>query len=160
MYSYEKYNFRIVTLLLVLMTIIFLAHEEYIGGIISAVLGILLTFSFQGVRIDGPGRRFLRYDRFLKLRIGRWEKLPPPSYVTIVRINLSSQRRQAGPMVMPEGKKGAKAFKVNLVVDGDIRYVPICRGPLDRMTEEALKLGEALDLRVLDYTTHEKHWIR
>jgi hypothetical protein len=27
------------------------------------------------------------------------------------------------------------------------------------MTSEALRLGEHLKLRVLDYTTHEKKWI-
>jgi len=61
--------------------------------------------------------------------------------------------------VGPQDKKGARAFKVNLVVEGKMRYISICRGSLENMTKEALRLGEYLQLRVLDYTTHEKKWI-
>jgi hypothetical protein len=44
-------------------------------------------------------------------------------------------------------------------VEGNQRYIPICRGPLGKMKEEALRLGRVLNIRVLDYTTHEKKWI-
>jgi len=79
--------------------------------------------------------------------------------VTIVRINLSSSRNLPAPMVLPDDKKGAKSFKVNLVVEGKERYINICRGAKEVMTEEALKLGTHLGLRVLDFTTSEKKWI-
>jgi hypothetical protein len=159
MYTYERYNFRIVTLLLGIMVIVFLAYKEYIGAIISLVLGALLTYSYTGISVDKVKQRFIKYDRFVKFRIGRWEKLPKPSYVTLVRINLSSERNQFNPMILPEAGKSAKVFKVNLVVEGDLRFIPICRGSLEKMKEEALKLGRELEVRVLDYTTHDKHWI-
>ena len=159
MYIYEKYNFRIVTLILGLLGFIFIMYKEYIGAIISAALAVLLAYSYTGVKIDAVNERYMKYDRFVRFHIGRWETLPKPNYVTLVRINLSSLRTLPAPMVMPENKKGAKAFKVNLVVEGDMRFVSICRGSLDRMTEEALKLGRELDIRVLDYTTHDKKWI-
>ncbi|MFH0757864.1 MAG: hypothetical protein V2B15_11295 [Bacteroidota bacterium] len=159
MYTYERYNFRIITLLLGIMVIAFLAYNEYIGAIISLALGALLTWSYTGIRIDGVRQRFIRYDRFVKFRIGRWEKLPKPSYVTLVRINLSSERNQFNPMILPEAGKAAKVFKVNLVVEGDMRFITVCRGSLEKMKEEALKLGRELGVRVLDYTTHDKHWI-
>jgi len=159
MYTYERYNFRIVTLLLGIMVIVFLAYKEYIGAIISLTLGVLLTWSYTGIRVDRVKQRFIKYDRFVKFRIGRWEKLPKPSYVTLVRINLSSERNQFNPMILPEAGKRVKVFKVNLVVEGDMRYIPICRGSLEKMREEALKLGRELEVRVLDYTTHDKHWI-
>lgn len=159
MYKYERYNFRIFTLLMVLVTIMFFSYQKYIEGVASIALGILLTLSFQGVKIDIAGKRYIKYDRFGFLRIGQWESLPQPSYVTITRINLSSQRTQALPLVMPENKKGARAYKVNLVVEGDLRYITICRGSFEKMKEEALKLGRELEIRVLDYSTHEKQWI-
>jgi len=159
MYIYERYNFRIFTLLLGMMTVMFLVHAAYAGALISAALAVLLTFSFQGIKIDMEGKRFIQYDRFLMITIGRWEVLPPPSYVTIVRINLSNQRTTPAPFVMPESGKGARSFKVNLVVEHDMRYIPICRGSLDKMKEEALRLGKTLDIRVLDFTTPDKHWI-
>lgn len=142
-----------------LMTIMFVGLSEFIGASVSLVLGVMVSFSYQGVRIDAAQMRYLKYDRFLWLRIGRWEKMPAPSYVTIVRINLSARRSTPSPMVLPEAGKGARAYKVNLVVEGDQRYINICRGPLARMTSEALKLGRYLNLRVLDYSTHEKKWI-
>lgn len=159
MYIYERYNFRIITLVLGLLGFIFLIYNEYIGAIISVVLAVLLAYSYTGVKIDPGEKRFMKYDRFVQFTIGRWESLPTPSYVTLVRINLSSLRTLPSPMVMPENKRGAKSFKVNLVVDDDMRYITICRGSLGKMTEEALKLGQALGIRVLDYTTHDKKWI-
>jgi hypothetical protein len=156
---YERYNFRLFSPLMALAAIIFLVYTQYVGTIICLALGILLSFSYQGIIIDRDQNQYLRYDRFVSFRIGQWMPLSAPLYVTVVRINLSSQRTVPSPLVLPENTKRAKAYKVNLVVDGDERYVFICRGSLEEMTEEALKLGKTLGIRVLDYTTHEKKWI-
>jgi hypothetical protein len=140
------------------LTLLF--NGVYIGASVFFVLGALLAFSYQGVIIDIQGNRYLKYDRFLKFRFGSWKALSSPSYVTIVRIKLSNRRTAPSPIVAPEDKKGARSFKVNLVVEGDERFIPICHGSLEKMTREALRLGDYLQLRVLDYTTHEKKWIR
>jgi hypothetical protein len=158
-YRYEKYNFRVITLLLALIGLVFLFNGEYIVAAICIVLAALLAFSYQGVLIDPDGQRYMKYDRFLHFRIGSWEGLSTPSYVTIVRIKLSNRRTAPSPIVAPEDKRGARAFKVNLVVEGDERFIPICHGSLEKMTDEALRLGKSLQLRVLDYSTHEKKWI-
>ena len=142
-----------------LMAFIFLIYAQYIGASITLILGTMLAFSYQGVIIDPVQQRYMKYDRFLKFRIGGWKTLSTPSYVTVVRINLSSRRSAPSPIVLPQDQKGAKAFKVNLVVDSDERYISICRGSLEKMTTEALRLGKQLQIRVLDYTTHEKKWI-
>jgi hypothetical protein len=159
LYQYEKYNFRVISLLMALIAFTFLFNAIYIGAGIFFVLAGLLSISYQGVIIDLQWNRYMKYDRFLNLRIGSWKTLSKPSYVTIVRIKLSNRRSAPSPIVAPEDKKGARAFKVNLVVDGDERYIPICHGPRQKMTLEALRLGNYLQLRVLDYTTHEKKWI-
>ena len=158
-YKYEKYSFKIISPLMALLTVAFLVNGQYIGGPICFVLGVLSAFSYQGIIIDTTTQRYMKYDRFLNFRIGGWKDLPVASYVTIVRINLSSRRTGPTPIVVPQDKKGARAFKVNLVVEGRIRFVSICRGSMEKMTKEALRLGEHLQLRVLDYTTHEKKWI-
>ncbi len=158
-YSYEKYSFKVITPLMALMTIAFLVNGVYIGGAITFVLGVLFAFSYQGVIIDPLEKKYIRYDRFLSFKIGAWKPLPKASYVTLVRINVSSNRSGPTPMVAPQDKKGARAFKVNLVVEGSQRYVSVCRGSLEKMTEEALRLGEHLQIRVLDFSTHEKKWI-
>jgi len=159
MFTYEKYNFRMFSLLFALITIIFLVYSVYIGAVLSITLGILLSFSYQGIQIDSENKKYLKYDRFFWIRIGHWMPLSTPTYVTIVRINLSSRRTVPSPLALPEDKKGAKSYKVNLVVEGDERYVPICRGSLEKMIPEALRLGKQMNLRVLDFTTHEKKWI-
>lgn len=159
MYHYEKYYFRLFTPLMVLAAVIFLIYSEYAGAAAAILLGVMLSFSYQGIKIDPVKQQYLKYDRFLWLRIGKWQSMSNPSYVTIVRINLSSRRTIPSPLVLPEDKKGAKSFKVNLVVEGKERYISICRGPLEQMTREALRLGKQLNIRVLDYTTHDKKWI-
>lgn len=158
-YRYERYSFKIITPLVVLISLAFLLNGAYITGSVILVAGGLTAFSYKGVIIDCTQNRYMKYDRILKFRIGSWETLSNPSYVTVVRINLSNRRLGPAPLVMPEDQKAAKAYKVNLVVEGDQRYIGICRGPLEEMTREALRLGEHLELRVLDYTTHEKKWI-
>lgn len=158
-YSYEKYSFRIMTPLMALISFVFLVNGAYIVGAIAFVLGALLAFSYQGVIIDPLQERYMKYDRFLTFRISGWKRLPTPSYVTVVRINVSSNRAGPVPFVVPQDKKSSRSFKVNLVVKGDQRYISICRGSHEQMTEEALLLGRKLHLRVLDYTTHEKKWI-
>ncbi len=159
MYIYEKYSFRIFSLLMALIAFIFVMNTLYVVAAIALVLGIMLSFSYQGIKIDRQNSCYLKYDRFLWWKIGRWEQLSDPSYVTVVRINLSSRRIVPSPIVMPEARKTSKAYKVNLVVEGDERYVSICRGTLEEMTAEALRLGKHMDIRVLDFTTHEKKWI-
>lgn len=158
-YKYEKYSFKVITPLMALLTIAFLVNGGYIVGPICFVLGMLSAFSYQGIIIDTTAKRYMKYDRFLKFNIGGWKDLPVPSYVTVVRINLSSRRTGPTPMIGPQDHKGARAFKLNLVVEGKMRFIGICRGSLEGMTKEALRLGEHMQLRVLDYTTHEKKWI-
>lgn len=158
MYTYERYSFRIVTLVLALVAVAFFVNSGFIGGALTALLGIFSAFSFQGIIIDAGKQRYLKYDRFLWVKIGKWMPLPPPSYATVVRINLSSNRNLPTPVV-PADTKSVKSYRVNLVVEGDQRYVPVCRGSRKEMREEALKLGQLFGIRVLDYTTHEKKWI-
>lgn len=158
-YRYEKYSFKVITPLIGLISLAFLLNGSYITGSVLLVAGGLSAFSYKGVIIDGIQSRYLRYDRILKIRIGSWETFSHASYVTVVRINLSNRRIGPGPLVMPEDQKAARAYKVNLVVEGKERYISICRGSLEEMTSEAIRLGEHLQLRVLDYTTHEKKWI-
>ena len=158
-YRYEKYYFRMFTPLMILITVIFLIYADYLGASITLELGGLLDFSYQGKLIDALKQKYMKYDRFMCWKVVRWESLSTPSYVTIVRINLSSRRAAPSPIVLPQDKKGAWAFKVYLVVEGDERFVSICRVSLELMTEEALRLGRYLGIRVLDYTTNEKKWI-
>ncbi len=138
---------------------IFFFNSQFLAGSFCILLAVFFSFTYKGISIDLAKMEYLKYDRLLWLRIGNWKELATPSYVTIVRINLSSRRTVPSPLVLPDDKKGAKSYKVNLVVQGDERYINICRGSLENMTKEALRLGRYLKIRVLDFTTHDKKWI-
>ena len=159
-YTYERYNFRVMVLVFLLLGIFFTGEGEWIGTYVCIVFIVATANSYTGIHLDPEQGRYRKYDRFWTVRIGRWEALPPPSYVGLVRINLSNMRKGATPLITPEGKKSAKAYKVNLAVEGPKRYISICRGPFPQMRDEALRLGEYLDLKVMDMSTSEKKWIR
>ncbi len=101
MYIYEKYNFRIFTLALALLAFIFLVYSEFIGASVSLFLGILISFSYCGTLIDEKKLRYMKYDRFLWVKIGHWESMSTPSYVTVVRVNVSSLRTLPSPLALP-----------------------------------------------------------
>ena len=102
------------TLLMALVTFIFLVNSFYIGGAVSLTLGVLLSISYQGTKIDPEKQLYLKYDRFLWIKIGSWKSFSKPKYVTIARINLSSFRNLPTPLVLPDDRKKARAYKVNL----------------------------------------------
>jgi len=65
-YTYEKYSFRIFTLLMVLMTFIFMFNSGFIGGAVCILLGVLISISYQGIKID-PVKKTIPEVRSLSL---------------------------------------------------------------------------------------------
>lgn len=52
-------------------------------------------------------------------------------------------------------------YQLNLIVDDPkIRKLRIISGKRNKVISEGLKLGEFLNLKVLDVTTFDKKWIR
>ena len=142
-----------------LLAFIFLVYSEFIGASVALVLAVLTLFSYRGILIDEKKLHYMKYDRFLWVKIGKWESMSKPTYVTVVRVNVSSLRTLPSPLALPDNKKAAKSYKVNLVVEGDERYINVCMGSKDAMIAEAIRLGNHLNIRVLDYTTHDKKWL-
>ena len=160
MYIYEKYNFRVIFLISALFCVILMVVGQYWLTIPPGIVAILTAFSKTGIHIDPENKRYRQYDSFAGFYLGRWKRLPGPRYVSLVRVILSARRSQPTAVVMPDDKQGVKSYRVNLVVDDDdLRVIPVCRGSLEKMKEEALKLGKKLDLRVLDISTSEKKWM-
>jgi len=160
MYTYEKFTLRLfpIMLLAVSLVLIFILKEYTFGGI-TGTFGAVFSISFNGFTIDAPGRKYRQYDRFLWFYMGSWKPLPPPMYVTVVRIKLSSRRDQASPMVGPGDGSSVRTYKLNLVIDDKSRYIPLARGKRMEMLQEGHKLAHYLGIRLLDHTTSEKKWI-
>ena len=107
-------------------------------------LGALSAFSFQGVLIDSAGKRYLKYDRFLKLKIGRWTS----SSNSLLCDHRANQSEQQAHRSLTHGscrriKKGPGPLRLTWWWREMNATSAICRGSLETMTEEATPPGQA-----------------
>jgi hypothetical protein len=160
MYTYEKFNIRLMAWFLLLLGVIFTFSGMYTEAAIFGTPGGLFAISFKGFKIDAGKMRIRHYDRFLWFYFGRWQSYPEPQYVTVVSIKLSGKRNAPIAFIIPEGGKASQSYKMNLIVEGKQRFIPLTRGNREKLLEEAMIIGKLLDIRVLDYTSHEKQWLR
>lgn len=131
----------------------------YLEAAIFGTPGGLFIISFKGFKIDAEKGMIKQYDRFLWFYFGKWKPFSPPQYVTVVSVKLSAKRNSIA-IVAPVGGKPSQTYKMNLVVEGKERFIPLTRGNRRKLLEEAMTIGKLLDIRVLDYTSHEKQWLR
>ncbi len=87
----------------------------------------------------------------------KWTRLPEIEYITIARNYGTSGSNHRNIDTTVEFKQ----FPVKLIVNDERRFINIknCTVKKDA-TQLALKLGNTLDLKVLDYTESNKKWIR
>ena len=159
MYSYEKFNPRIFPIFMLIISIPFLLSKMYIEAGVTGTFGAVFSVSFIGFNIDCKQHRIRQYDRFLWFYIGRWREFPTPLYVTVVRIKVGGRRNNPLPLALPGEGRSARTYKLSLIVDGKERFISLTRGPKDKMISEGIKLARALNIKMLDHTTSEKHWI-
>lgn len=158
MYTYEKFNFRIFPAFLLIIGTALTISGLFVQGGILGTFGALFFISYKGFKIDPHKNLIRKYDRFYWLYFGKWQKIPPPMYVTVVRIKLSSGRNSPLPLPSAGNSKPSKSYKMNLVVDGKERYIPLTYGNREKMLEEGLKIARTLKIKLLDHTTIEKIW--
>jgi hypothetical protein len=158
MYTYEKFNLRLFPLFLLIIGTGFTITGNFIEGGIFGTFGAIFTISFKGFQIDPQKNLIRKYDRFYWVYLGKWQKFPPPLYVTVVRIKLNNSRNSPLPMPSAGNSKPSKSHKMNLVVDGKERYIPLTYGKRNKMLEEGLKIARTLNIKLLDHTTIEKVW--
>ncbi len=160
MYTYETFNVRLMAWFLLLMGIYFTISGMYIEAAIFGTPGGLFVISFKGFKIDVEKKRIKHYDRFLWFYYGKWHEYPTPQYVTVVSIKLGSKRNAPIPLILPESGKSSQSYKMNLVVEGQQRYIALTRGRREKLLKEALVIGKLLNIGVLDYTTPDKQWLK
>ena len=159
MYTYEKFNLRLFPWFLLLVSIYLSISGNYIEAGIFATPGGIFAISFKGFKIDPENKRIRHYDRFLWFYFGKWIEYPKPQYVTVASIKLGVKRNLPLAIISPQSGKSAQSYKMNLVVEGKLRFIPLTRGNREKLIEEALIIGRLLGIRVLDYTSHEKQWL-
>ena len=130
-------------------------------GVIATFIVVSLLSMREGVEIEFEKERYRSYTTLFGHTFGKGKPLPNIQYVTAVRVLQSSKRYQASSAQYVQ-KVSFKNYKynVNLAVDGKQRVIKLWTLSHENALKEALKIGEALDLKVLDYTTPEKNWVR
>ena len=159
MHTYERFNLRLFPWFLLLISLYLSTQGLYIQAAIFGTPGGLTAISFKGFKIDPKNKRIKHYDRFLWFYFGKWINFSTPQYVTVVSIKLTAKRSASIAVISPQSGKPSQSYKLNLIVEGKQRFVPLTRGKRAKLIEEALVIGRLLGVRVLDYTTHEKHWL-
>ncbi|MEX0981134.1 MAG: hypothetical protein WD577_12165 [Bacteroidales bacterium] len=159
MYTYEKFNIQLLPWFALILAILFLFSGMYKEAGISGAIALLFCVSYRGFKIDIQKGLIRQYDRFLWFYIGSWRPIPPPLYVSVVRIRLSSRRVSPMPLPAPETGKSSRTYKLRIVVEGPERYISLTHGNRLEMLEEGLKIARLLHVRLLDQTTSEKRWL-
>jgi len=159
MYTYEKFNIRLLSWFLLLLGIIFLFIGMYTEAAIFGLPGALTVVSYTGFNIDPEKMRFRKYDRFLWVCIGQWQPIHDPLYVTVVRIMLSGKRNLPLPLITPAPGRSSRSYKINLVVNSRERFISLTYGKRLAMLKEGMTIARLLHIKLLDHTTSEKHWL-
>jgi hypothetical protein len=159
MYTYERFSLQLVPWLALILGIVFLIAGMYKEAAVATAIGLPFCISYRGFSIDAQKGLIRQYDRFLFFYIGGWRPMPPPLYVSVVRIRLSSRRVTPMPFPTPETGRTARTYRLSIVVDSRERYISLTHGKRLEMLEEGLKIARLLQVKLLDHTTSEKRWL-
>ncbi|TRX65812.1 hypothetical protein [uncultured Carboxylicivirga sp.] len=122
-------------------------------------MGFVLAKS--GLEIETQENRMRRYISILGYVSGKWIEIPELDYVTIVRVKMTSKKYQASGAIYVQAPSSKVKYRVNLATkDRRNRVVKVLTSEKDEAISEALKIGEALNLNVLDSTSHNQKWIK
>lgn len=122
-------------------------------------MGILLISS--GLEIDTKQNKLRRYCKIFGYVIGNWESIPELDYVTVVRVKMTAKKFQASSDLYLQAPSSNVMFRVNLVTkDSRNSVIKVVTCEMNEAINEALKIGNALDLGVLDYTSSDRKWIK
>lgn len=158
-YKYKEpikiFNFvRVISILFSIISIIFIQIPFGIFILLVTFVSYFITFGFE---INTSKNKYRKALSIFGLFIGIWKKLPQVEYVSIVGIYITGR---VIPGSMLERGTGVKEYNINLIVDDNIRYINIITLEENEAFKVGIEIGDALDLKVLDYTSSEEKWLR
>lgn len=148
----HKINIGFIAYFFVCLVIAFNALEV---GLIAIALGVGVMTYKSGIELDTEKRRYRRFTKLLGYDFGSWRPLPLIKYVTVVRIQTVSNEPEDG-----RGPEVEYQYRLMLAVEGHMRVIKLSTLDLNTALTEAMKIGEALNLRVYDCSFPDKKWIR
>lgn len=155
----QRFNFGL-AIVFIINLLIMVSINIIVGVFLTAItMGILLIRS--GLEIDTERNKLRRYSKIFGYVIGKWENIPELDYVTVVRVKMTTKKFQASSDQYVQASSSNVKFRVNLATKNNkIRVIKVITCGMNEALNEALKIGKALDLDVLDYTSPERKWIK
>jgi len=124
-------------------------------GLLGVAFGIgFLTYQ-SGIELDTEKSRYRSFMKVLGYTIGGWRHLPEIKHVSVVRILCLTSEADGG-----ESTGCDYQYKLILAVNDHKRVIKLSTLDRDKALNEAMKIGETLDLKVYDCTTPDKKWLR
>merc|ERR1711879_180955 len=128
----------------------------YIIGAVSLLLTFFMLFRTTGYIVDKAHSKVKRVAGFGGIKSGRWYKLPEIKYVSLLRIKQASDSSYGTSVV--QNSPNSFGYQVNLIVrvHKEERIFRLITTNEQNAKQEGKKLGEFLDLKVLDSTSHKR----
>jgi len=151
----EKKHFSL-TVFFYLLCCFFIAFISLNLALVLTLFILLYTTIVTGIELEGNERRQRSFFSILGYTLHfKWKSLPDVKYITVVR-------RLRGCVNCSENSNNVEAtFNVNFALNSTQRYRKLKSfEEANTALEYALKIGEALNYKVLDYTTPNRKWLR
>lgn len=148
------------TLLLVITFNLFLIiFQFYYIALISSLFTFFFLFRTSGFILDKENHRIKKVKGFAGFTTGQWHTLPSVKYVSLLRIKQASNSSYGTTGIA--NSERSFGYQINLVVqvNREKRRYKLMTTKLDKAKEEGKRIGEFMDLKVLDSTSHKRRWI-
>jgi hypothetical protein len=165
--KYEFVNIKpqgsILLFIMLIIDLILFSASFVLWASISTIFTLAVLIQPSGFIIDKENNQIKIVKGIISLRLGKWKKLPEVKYVSLLRVKHIDNLHQTNPALYRPKTTNSSNYLVNLIIKENWqkeRPVKLISTSQKNAIAEGLKLGEYLNLKVLDQTTHEKRWIR
>ncbi|MBI9065826.1 MAG: hypothetical protein JEZ09_00960 [Salinivirgaceae bacterium] len=146
-------------LLILTANLFFWIHAIYALGVIFSIFTIVAFFKTSGFILDKENNRVKRISGYSGIQYGKWYRVPDIKYVSLLRVKQASNSNNGATSV--QNSPRSSCYQINLIVQQhrEKRVFGLMTTNVETARSEGVKLGAFLDLKVLDSTTYNRHWI-
>ncbi len=152
---YFPMQFRWFGYLLLAFSGLLLVQGNWIWTPLLMLLGIVLGWSFRGTRIDFSDVKLQEYFGVWGLKFGKWQQVPDLEKITITKQQYSQVLGSRGT----SSKFVSTIYRAFLRGPQDYRIPFVASTNSEEVLQEARKVGQKMDLPILDCTIKAPVWI-
>lgn len=147
-------------LLVITVNMFFYIYLPLAFAELFSIVVFFVLFKTTGFILDKESSKVKMISGYAGIKMGKWYRLPQMQYVSLLRIKQASNSGSGSAIV--KNSRGSYGYQVNLIVQvhKEKRPFKLMTTNVKRAKEEGVKLGEFLNLKVLDSTTHNRQWIK